>query len=116
MLRILTDEDFDGDITRGLLLARPGLDLVRVQDVGLRGAADRTVLDWAAREGRVVVSHDVNTMIRYAYERTGAGVSMPGRFVIGQDVPRRVAIDEILMLAECSEEGEWEGQVLHLPI
>jgi len=27
-----------------------------------------------------------------------------------------VAIDEILILAECSEEGEWEGQVRYLPL
>jgi hypothetical protein len=25
-------------------------------------------------------------------------------------------IDEILLLVHCSEEGEWEGEVLYLPL
>ena len=35
MLRLLADENFSGDIVRGLLLRQPDLDLVRAQDVGL---------------------------------------------------------------------------------
>jgi len=31
-------------------------------------------------------------------------------------VPIGVAINEIVLLAECSEEGEWEGQVRYLPL
>ena len=46
MLRLLTDENFNGDIIRGLLLQRPSLDLVHVQSVGLAGADDPTVLAW----------------------------------------------------------------------
>ena len=35
MLRLLSDENFSGDIIRGLMLRQPQLDLSRVQDVGL---------------------------------------------------------------------------------
>jgi hypothetical protein len=48
MLRLLSDENFNGDIVRGLLLRRPDLDLRRVQDVGLGEADDPTILEWAA--------------------------------------------------------------------
>ena len=41
---------------------------------------------------------------------------MPGVFGVGQTVPVAVAIDEILLIAECSLEGELEGQVRHLPL
>lgn len=41
---------------------------------------------------------------------------MPGVFEVRQEVPIGVAIEEVLMLAECSIEGEWEGQVGHLPL
>ena len=44
MLRLLADENFNGDIVRGLLRRRPELDLVRIQDVGLTGADDPSVL------------------------------------------------------------------------
>jgi predicted nuclease of predicted toxin-antitoxin system len=58
MLRRLADESFNGDIVRGLLLRQPDLDLVRVQDVGLAGADDRDVLAWAAKNNRIVLTHD----------------------------------------------------------
>ena len=36
MLKLLADENFNGDIVRGLFLRRPELDLVRIQDVGAK--------------------------------------------------------------------------------
>jgi hypothetical protein len=48
MLRLVADENFNGDIIRGLLRRNPKLDIVRVQDVGLSGADDTSVLQWAA--------------------------------------------------------------------
>jgi hypothetical protein len=112
----LADENLDGAIVRGLLRQRPGLDIVRVQDVGLSGAEDPAVLDWAARHGRVLLTHDVATMTRYAYERVAAGLPMPGVFEVSQDLPVSRAIEDILLVAECSQPGEWEGQVRYLPL
>ncbi len=34
MLRLVSDENFNGDIVRGLMFRLPDLNLVRVQDVG----------------------------------------------------------------------------------
>lgn len=116
MVPLLADENLDGAIVRGLLRQRPGLDIVRVQDVGLSGAEDPAVLDWAARHGRVLLTHDVATMTRYAYERVAAGLPMPGVFEVSQDLPVSRAIEDILLVAECSQPGEWEGQVRYLPL
>ena len=73
MLRLLANENLNNDIVRGLLRRRSGLYIVRVQDVGLSGADDSTVLAWAAQEGRILLTHDVSTITRYAYERVRAG-------------------------------------------
>jgi predicted nuclease of predicted toxin-antitoxin system len=62
MLRLAADENFNGDIVRGLLRRRPDFDIVRVQDVGLSGADDPVVLEWAAGGGRIVVTHDISTL------------------------------------------------------
>lgn len=35
MIKLLTDENFEGDVLRGLIRRMPGLDVVRAQDVGL---------------------------------------------------------------------------------
>lgn len=116
MLRLAADENFNSDIVRGVLRQRPDLDVVRIQDVGLSGADDRTVLEWAAGQGRVLLTHDVTTLTRYAYDRARAGQPMPGVFEVSRRVPLGQAIEDLLLLAECSREGEWEGQIRYLPL
>lgn len=83
-LRLLADEDFDNTILRGVLRQLPDADIVRVQDVGLSGQHDIVVLAWAAKENRVLLTHDVNTLKSYAYSRVEEGLSMPGVFVVRQ--------------------------------
>ena len=116
MLRFLADENFNNDILRGLLRRHPDLDIVRVQDIGLSGADDPTLLVWAAQQGRIILTHDVTTMTRYAYERVEAGQPMPGVFEVSRSVPIGTVIEDIILLAESSLEGEWEGQVRYLPL
>jgi hypothetical protein len=116
MLRLATDEDFNNRILRGLLRRRAALDIVRVQDAGLIGRGDAEVLEWAAGERRVLLTHDVTTMRRHVDERVAAGLPMPGVFEVSQQMPIARAIDDILLLAECSLEGEWEGQIRFLPL
>jgi hypothetical protein len=116
MLRLAADENFNNAIIRGLLRRKPDLDIIRVQDVGLSGAEDPVVLEWAAKEGRVLLTQDVTTITHHAYERVKAGKSMPGVFEVSRAVPIGTAIEDILLLAECSFEGEWEGQVRYLPL
>ena len=116
MLLLAADENFNGNIVRGLLQRQPALDIVRLQDVELSGADDPRVLEWTAQEGRVLLTHDVSTMTRYAYERVQEGQPMPGVFEVSRDLPIGRAIEEILLLAECSLEGEWEGQAQYLPL
>ena len=116
MLRLAADENFNGDIVRGLLRRNPELDIVRVQDVGLSGADDSSVLKWAADQGRIVVTHDISTMAKHAFDRIAAGQPMPGVFEVGSVAPVGQAIDDLILLAECGLEGEWEGQVRFLPL
>jgi len=115
MLRLATDENFDNRILRGLLRRRPDVDIVRVQDAGLTGKGDAEVLEWAAIENRVLLTHDVTTMKRFVDERLAAGLSMPGVFEVSQQTPIVQAIEDILLLIECSLAGEWEGQINFLP-
>jgi hypothetical protein len=116
MLLLAADENFNGNIGRGLLRRQPALDLVRLQDVGLLGVDDPAVLAWAAQQGRVLLTHDVSTITRYADERVHEGQPMPGVFEVSRDLPIGRTIEEILLLAECSLEGEWEGQGRYLPL
>jgi hypothetical protein len=116
MLKLAADENFNNDVVRGLLRRRPDLDIVRIQDTEITGADDASVLEWAAQNNRILLTHDVSTMTAHAYTRVRAGKSMPGVFEVGRTVPTSVAIEDILLLAECSLEGEWAGQVRYLPL
>lgn len=116
MLRLAADENFDGAIVRGLMRRNPEIDLVRVQDAGFSGADDPTILEWSARDRRILLTHDVTTITHYAYERVQAGQHMPGVFEVNLEAPFGRIIEDILLLAACSLEGEWEGQVLYLPL
>ena len=70
MLRLAADENLNNDIVRALLRRRRELDLVRVQDAGLSGAPDDIVLGWAAREGRILLTHDVSTVTQCSQATT----------------------------------------------
>jgi hypothetical protein len=115
-LRWLADENFNNDVTRALIRHRPNLDIIRAQDAGLDGKSDPEVLEWAATENRVVLTHDVSTMTMYAFNRIEARESMPGVWESSRHVSIAQAVQDILLLTDCSFSGEWEGQVRYLPL
>ena len=116
MLKLLADENFDNTIVRGLLRQRPSIDIIRVQDVGLSGEDDPIILEWAAEEGRVLLTHDVATLTRFAYERVMQGLPMPGVIEVSTDAKIGQAIADIFLILDCSLEGELEGQIQYLPL
>ena len=116
MILLAADENFNNAILRGVLRRKPDLDIIRIQDVGLSGADDPTVLAWAAKENRILLTHDVATITHYAYERVKAGLSMPGVFEVPYGFSVGEIIEDILLIAEYSLDGEWEGQVRYLPL
>ncbi len=102
MIKLAADENFNNDIVRALLRRNP--------------SDDPTVLEWAAREQRVLLTHDVSTITRYAYERVRQELAMPGVFEIPRGLGIKDTIEDLLLLAEYSRTGEWEGQVQYLPL
>jgi hypothetical protein len=115
MLRLASDADVKGPILDGLFARQPDVDLVRVQDVGLRTASDPEILEWAAADQRIMISHDRNSMTAFAYDRIRAGLTMPGLFIIRDQPPFGPTIDEILLADACSTQDEWKDKVEFLP-
>lgn len=117
MLKFIVDENFNNIILRGVLRRQRELDIVRVQDVGLLGAEDPIILEWAAQEGRILLTHDVRTMTAFLNERINEGKFSPGIIAFRrEDVPVGIAIEDILLIAEYSDSIEWENQVNYLPL
>jgi predicted nuclease of predicted toxin-antitoxin system len=116
MIRFLADEDIKHQIYAGIRRRLPELDIVRVQDVGLRTFRDERVLEFAAQENRILLTHDVSTMRTHAIARLTAGKPMVGVFEIPQGMRIGRAVDEIVMIAECSRDDEWIGVIQFLPL
>ena len=70
--------------------------LVADEDEGLSSADDPVVLEWAAKEDRVLLTHDVATITKYAHERINVGKYMPGVIEVNRKVPIGTAMNEIL--------------------
>jgi hypothetical protein len=116
MMKFVADEDFDNHILRGLLRRQPNLDIIRVQDTDLAGAKDSNVLNWASQEQRILLTHDVNTMTKHAYELIHMKESVPGVIAVPQTLSIGKAIEDILTIAECGSPDELRNQIFYLPL
>ena len=77
-VRFLADNDLRKAIVRGSVRQEPHLDFRSAQSASLDGMADREVLSLAASDGRVLVSHDFQTMPGHFLQFTDAN-AQPGR-------------------------------------
>ena len=116
MIKFLTDEDYNNVILSGVLLRLPGLDIIRVQDVGLMNTHDSIVLARAAQEKRIVLTHDVNTLIAEARGRVADSLPMPGVLASAQTMAVGPIIRDIVFITENSSDDEWNNEVVFLPI
>jgi len=114
--RLLADENFNGRILRALQRQIPDLDVVRVQDTFLYGTDDQTLLQFAADENRIVLTHDVETLVGYAWERVRSGMPMPGVIVALTNQPIGQIIGDLEILLLASQPEELKAQIRFLPL
>lgn len=94
-MRIAIDVNFRREIVEGLQKRIPHLDIVWAQQVDLSQASDDVVLEWAAQEGRILLTHDQRTMPLAAYARIEQGLYTPAVIVIYQLTPIGKAIEDL---------------------
>jgi hypothetical protein len=114
-MRFLADENFNNEIIRGLERRVPAVDITRVQDTELAGEPDTLVLEWALQHDFIVLTHDVNTMRGYFYERVKAELPVPGLFLVHGTKPVGEVIEALELIVLASEENEWQGEIRYLP-
>lgn len=96
-IRFQADADLNEDIITGVIRRVPEVDFQTATDAGLRGVVDELVLAEAAREGRILVSHDWETMPYHFAEFITARDS-PGVLIVPQRVEIREAIEELILI------------------
>ena len=112
MTRFLWDENTSHHILRAVRRARSDLDIVTVQQLGLASAPDSLVLDRAAADGRVLVTHDRTTILGILAARKRAGVSIPGVVVIQLSKASIGELaDGLLFLADAAQPEDWQNPI-----
>ncbi|MBV8896511.1 MAG: DUF5615 family PIN-like protein [Acidobacteriaceae bacterium] len=115
-MKWLADECFDNDVVRGLFRRRPDFDLVRTQDVSeIAGRDDKTVLEWAAEHERVVLTHDLATMVS-AFLQLQSQCPSSRIALVPDSLPPGQVIEDVLLLDECSNASDWTAGVIYLPL
>ena len=116
MIAFLVDQNFNEHIVDGLTRRDATLEFIHVRDVGLAAAPDPVVLEWAAANRLVLLTHDRKTIPPHAYDRVAAGLPMPGVFLVDDGMPIGQAIDQLLIAAHCLDPGECKDIVKHFPL
>ena len=116
-MKWLADENFDNDILRGIRRRVAAFDVVRAQDIAeISGVDDPAVLAWATTNDRVVLTHDLSTMIPAMHEQVKRLGRCSPIVLARNSLSVSLAIEEILLLDECSIATDWAAGVIYLPL
>lgn len=115
-IRFQADNDLRGAIRKGVVRREPAIDFQSAKAAGLDAVSDKEVLRIAMAQGRVLVSHDVNTMPDYFHQFVAAGNRSPGLLLVPQDAPVGDVVDSLLLIWIASEAHDWVNRIEWLPL
>jgi hypothetical protein len=115
-MRFAADENFDGNILKERRKRFPDLDNVRVQDTRMYQAPDPAVLGWAAKEERIILTHDVQTLVGDAYAHVEQGLPLPGVILIPDTLPIGKALDDLEVAIGAGSPDNFKDRVTFIPL
>ena len=114
-IRFQADNDLKFQIVKAVRRREPAIDFVSAQDAGLDELGDPELLDRAAAEDRVVVSHDRRTMIAHFRAHLAAGKSSPGLLIVSQGAVTGDVVEAIVCLDALANPADLRDQAHYLP-
>jgi len=114
-VRFQADADLHQMIVTALVRREPGVDFQTATAAGLGGLLEPQVLERAATEGRVLVSHDQSTMPQHFAAFTQNQPSA-GLLIVPQHLSYAVVVEELLLIWAASETEEWINRIAYLPL
>ena len=116
MVRFLADASLNHAIVAGCLRREPAMDFVSAHAARLNSLSDAEVLALAAKQDRILVTHDFRTMPNHFGELLAGGRSSPGVFLIKQSTPVAEAIEELVLVWAASQPEDWTNRILEIPV
>ena len=82
------------------------------QNAGFKAVPDSQLLASCGEQALVLVTHDVNTVPKHAFERVKAGQPMPGVIIIPDNLEIGAAISDLALVVECATADDMQNVVL----
>lgn len=114
-VRFQADADLNQIIVRATLRLEPGIDFQTARSAGLAGLNDPDVLALAARQGRILVSHDRKTMPRY-FGQFILSEKSSGLLIVSQKLPVSQVAEDLFLIWLASEPEDWTNRIRSLPL
>lgn len=114
-IRFQADADLNQIIVSAVLRRLPAIDFRTATTAGLAGLKDLEVLAAAARDGRILVTHDQTTMPRHFGEFVQAQRS-PGLIVVPQHLSVGEVADDLILIWTATQPEEWTDRIAFLPV
>ncbi len=109
-IRFQADADLNQSIVKAVLRIEPSIDFQTAHSARLESLSDIEVLIQAAKEDRVLVSHDRKTMPKHFGEFIKRSIS-PGVIIFPQNTSISDAAEEILLIWSITEQEEWVNRI-----
>ena len=114
-IRFQADADLDQTIVAALLRREPRLDFQTASAASLAVLNDVEVLGVAARDGRILVSHDSRTMPHHFATFLQSQTST-GLLIVPQHLPLAAVVEDLLLIWSASSPEEWVNRICYLPL
>lgn len=113
--RFQADNDLRGSIRTGVLRREPSVDFQSARAASLDGVPDPEVLRLAMVQGRILISHDENSMPGHFRDFRANTNRSSGVLMVPQAAPVGRVIENILLIWLASQADEWVDRIVWLP-
>jgi hypothetical protein len=115
-IRYQADNDLNQIIVAATYRREPGIDFQSAVKARLNHLDDLTVLQRAASEGRILVTHDKRTMPGHFVAFLSDGNNSPGVFlVIPQDAPLQSIVEALVLIWADDTPQDWKNAITIIP-
>lgn len=114
-IRYQADADLNQNIVTGILRVEPTIDFQTATAAKLEGVKDIEVLAIAAKQQRILISHDRKTMpsefAQFIIDHQSSGV-----IIVSRKVPIETIIEELILIWAVSNAEEWINRIAKIPL
>jgi predicted nuclease of predicted toxin-antitoxin system len=118
VFKYLLDENVNPTYATQLRRQQPDLIVwvVGEPDTPVKSTLDPEILMWCEEHNFVLVTNNRASMPVHLRDHIAQGRHVPGIFILNPNLSIGRNIDELILIAQGSFEGEYQDQIIHLPL